>query len=240
MLLSTIKIYFKRLVSKMDNHFYPAHSNNWDSKLFRDNVLLYLKKDYIILDLGAGSGILPEMDFRQFVKKVIGVDPDNVVLNNPLVDEAQVACGEEIPYTDSFFDIIVSNNVLEHIEQPEIFFCEVKRVLKRGGIFLFKTPNKNHYVPFFASLTPHSFHIFFNKLRGRNENDTFPTYYRVNTKKDLEYYAALSGLEIMDIKFVEGRPEYLRFNPLTYFFGIIYEKLVNNLPVLWRFRIHNT
>ncbi|MEI2780661.1 MAG: hypothetical protein V9H25_05130 [Candidatus Competibacter sp.] len=43
-------------------------------------------------------------------------------------------------------------------------FREVARVLKRGGVFLFKTPNKTHYMPTIARLTPHRFHQFVNRI----------------------------------------------------------------------------
>jgi hypothetical protein len=54
-------------------------------------------------------------------------------------------------------------------------------VLKPTGILLFKTPNALHYMPLIARMTPHGFHRFVNKLRGRATIDTFPTRYRVNT-----------------------------------------------------------
>ena len=97
---------------------------------------------------------------------------------NPFLDEGRVSDASEIPYDSHQFDIVFSDNVLEHLEQPLDVFSEVARVLKPGGIFLFKTPNKWHYMPTIARLTPHRFHQFVNKIRGRAEADTFPTRYR--------------------------------------------------------------
>ena len=37
------------------------------------------------------------------------------------------------PYPDDFFDVIVSNQVLEHVDDHERFFSELKRTLKEGG-----------------------------------------------------------------------------------------------------------
>ena len=62
---------------------------------------------------------------------------------------------------------------MEHLEDPETVFGEINRVLKPGGIFLFKTPNRRHYMPLIAQLTPYRFHQFINKLRGRDSEDTF-------------------------------------------------------------------
>jgi len=58
-------------------------------------------------------------------------------------------------------------------------FRDIARVLKPGGVFLFKTPNKTHSMPTLARLTPHRFHPFVNRLRGRVEADAFPTRYEV-------------------------------------------------------------
>jgi SAM-dependent methyltransferase len=37
------------------------------------------------------------------------------------------------PYPDDFFDVIVSNQVIEHVDDHELFFSELKRTLKEGG-----------------------------------------------------------------------------------------------------------
>jgi SAM-dependent methyltransferase len=145
--------------------------------------------------------------------------------------------GESIPYPAETFDLIFADNVLEHLTDPEAVLREVVRVLKPGGIFLAKTPNKYHYMPLVARLTPHGFHQFINRLRGRASVDTFPTRYRINTPGAIRYYAARSGLRVRGIRLIEGRPEYLRLSSFTYLLGWLYERLVNALPGLERFRI---
>ena len=42
---------------------------------------------------------------------------------------------------DESFDNVVSVEVLEHVEEDDLFVKEVSRVLKRGGVFLMTTPN---------------------------------------------------------------------------------------------------
>jgi SAM-dependent methyltransferase len=37
------------------------------------------------------------------------------------------------PYPDDFFDVIVSNQVIEHVDNHERFFSELKRTLREGG-----------------------------------------------------------------------------------------------------------
>lgn len=42
---------------------------------------------------------------------------------------------------DNSFDVVVSVEVLEHVEEDGLFVSEVSRVLKPGGVFLMTTPN---------------------------------------------------------------------------------------------------
>jgi hypothetical protein len=69
--------------------------------------------------------------------------------------------------------------------------------------------------------------VWFNGLRGRAEHDTFPTFYRYNTAEDMRDAAQHAGLVVERIECWEGRPEYLRVNPVTYLFGIAYERFAN-------------
>jgi SAM-dependent methyltransferase len=225
------------LVRRLDRALYPEHSDRWDDALFRRRVLERLDLTWHLLDLGAGAGSVPEMDFRQHAGRVFGLDPDPRVRDNPYLDEARVGHGEAIPFPDASFDMVIADNVLEHLETPEAVFCEVARVLRPGGLFLVKTPNRRHYVPLAARLTPHRFHRAFNRLRGRAADDTFPTRYRANTPRRLRRCAAVSGLEVRRLEQVEGRPEYLRPWAATYLAGCLYERVVNRIPWLAAFRV---
>lgn len=102
---------------------------------------------------------------------------------------------------------------------------------------MFKTPNKWHYMPTIARLTPHGFHQYVNRLRGRAEVDTFPTRYRTNTKGDVLRLATQSGLQVVNVERIEGRPEYLRMAWPLYLIGTLYERLVNSTSLLAPFRI---
>ena len=46
--------------------------------------------------------------------------------------------GEELPYQDSFFDLIIIDNVLDHCEKPLLVLDEMNRVLKPCGIIFFR------------------------------------------------------------------------------------------------------
>jgi hypothetical protein len=102
---------------------------------------------------------------------------------------------------------------------------------------MFKTPNRTHYMPLIAGWTPHIFHQWINRRRGREEADTFPTLYRANSVAQVKAVAQASGLKIERIERIEGRPEYLRLSAITYIVGLVYEKIVNATDALAALRI---
>ncbi|WP_157208627.1 class I SAM-dependent methyltransferase [Mariniflexile maritimum] len=222
----------KTLVALIDKTFYPKTEDRWDDKIFRNEILNVIKPSSIVLDIGAGRGRILEMDFKGLCTKIYGVDPDEGVLQNPLIHEGYLGLADSMPYfEDNYFDLVFCDNVLEHVENPVPFYNEVYRVLKTGGVFLSKTPNKYHYMPIIARSTPTSFHKFYNKLRGRDYHDTFPTFYRANCYKDYKKFSKTSKFNISFVKFFSGRPEYLRLFFLTYIVGVIYERTVNSFNI---------
>lgn len=211
----------------MDRTFYPRHTDGWDNWAFREAILARITPAMTVLDLGAGAGIVAAMNFKGKAAHVCGIDLDPRVTENPFLDEARIVDAGAIPYPDRSFDFVFCNSVVEHLEDPVAVFREVARVLRPGGHFMFKTPNRTHYMPMIAQLTPHSFHQAYNKARGREREDTFPTFYRANTRRDVEAVAKASGFSSATVARLEGRPEYLRMTALTYVPGILYERAVN-------------
>lgn len=212
------------LVDWMDRTLYPRFQKNWDDEELRRRILEVLEPSDRVLELGAGAGVVQQMRLKSVAAEVCGVDLDPRVLDNPHLDEARIGDAAKIPYDDEAFDVVIANNVLEHLASPEEVFREVARVLRPGGLFLAKTPNAFHYVPLVARLTPHRLHQVVNSWRGRSGEDTFRTLYRANTARRLRSCAGAAGLE--------GRPEYLRFNAATYLLGWLYERLVNSAPFM--------
>ena len=216
-----------RLTSWMDRTLYPDHPDSWDEDMFRAAIAARIRPEYEVLDLGAGAGIVQQLQFKGQVRRVCGVDPDPRVLTNPHLDEAAVGVGEALPFADDRFDLVYCDNVVEHLPDPGGVFREVSRVLKPGGRFLLKTPNRNHYVAIAAMATPHWFHQKYNARRGRHATDTFPTTYLANTPAALGGFARAAGMRVDDVELIEGRPEYLRLTAPSYVVGFLYERLVN-------------
>jgi SAM-dependent methyltransferase len=225
------------MVGWLDRTLYADCDKNWDDTLFRQRILDVLCPDHVVLDLGAGAGIIPAMNFKGRARRVCGIDLDPRVVSNPYLDEGRRCNANAIPYPPAQFDLVFSDNVLEHLAEPGIVFGEVARVLKPGGVFLFKTPNKWHYVPTIARMTPHAFHAYVSRWRGRIAEDVFPTLYRANTAGAARQLAAASGLEFVAVERIERRPEYLRFSGPTYLAGAAYERVVNSSSLFAALRV---
>jgi ubiquinone/menaquinone biosynthesis C-methylase UbiE len=118
----------RQIIRWMDQRLYPAYENNWDNRMFRQEILRLLNRNSHVLDLGAGAGIVEQMNFRGKAARICGVDPDERVLSNPYLDDARVGVSEQIPYPDRSFDLVFANNVLEHLPDPKRTFKEVARL----------------------------------------------------------------------------------------------------------------
>jgi SAM-dependent methyltransferase len=52
------------------------------------------------------------------------------------------ACAEALPFRERAFDLVVANDVLEHVASPKRTLREAHRVLRPGGHFFAATPNR--------------------------------------------------------------------------------------------------
>ena len=140
-----------------------------------------------MLNLGAGPASKnPLRTFRGEVARVVGADIDPIVLSNGELDESYVVDGARLPFEESSFDIALSDYVLEHVQFPDPFLKEVYRVLKPGGSFFFRTPNRYHYVSLVAQCTPHWLHeLLANRARElpSDAHEPYPTFHRLNSKR---------------------------------------------------------
>lgn len=206
--------------------------------LFRRMIYDAVEPQSRVLDAGAGAGELFQYELKDKVKEIVGVDLDHRVESNPQLHQGVYANLTSIPVEDNYFDLVFCRYVLEHIEKPQEFLQEIYRILKPEGRFLFLTPNKWHYVSIASSLTPKRFHNWYNRLRGRKENDTFPTVYRLNTKPQIRRQFRLTGFEESKLIFRECCPNYLTFSLPTFLLGVAYERLVNCSDLLATLRVN--
>jgi len=56
-----------------------------------------------------------------------------------------VGNGENLPFLDEEFDLIINQAVLEHVKKPEKIINEIFRVLKKSGYVYVETPFLQEY-----------------------------------------------------------------------------------------------
>ena len=98
-------------------------------------------KSQILVDFGCG-----DMPYREviepYVVKYLGVDLEM----NPKA-EHHIGFDSKTTLPDGYADIVLSNQVLEHVDTPEGYLQEAWRVLKPGGIAIITTHGYWFYHP---------------------------------------------------------------------------------------------
>jgi 2-polyprenyl-3-methyl-5-hydroxy-6-metoxy-1,4-benzoquinol methylase len=105
------------------------------------------KKIIRLLDLGCGDGVLIYMLIKSNPGaniKIYGVDLDPLAITaakkkNPNV-EFVVSSVYKTPFSDGYFDFIVSSDVIEHLQYPSKMLLEIKRILTKAGQVNISTP----------------------------------------------------------------------------------------------------
>jgi len=216
--------------------FYPNYKG--ENHFFNGEALSRLSFSSVVLDAGCGSGHMSNLDLKDKCKTVIGVDVDDELKENNSLHHPIWATLDSLPLQNSSIDLIVCRYVAEHLSQPLAVFKELARVLCDGGKVVLLTPNQWHYVSLISRFSPFWFHRWFNSSYGVAEEETFPTFYRCNSRRRILNLAKQSGLQVVRLQMIETSPNYLEFSRLLYRLGIAYERLVNRWDFLAQWRVN--
>jgi SAM-dependent methyltransferase len=194
-------------------HLFPerrivSFNHREDRFLFYSMLADLVRPEHVVVDFGAGRGLQsltggPHLRALATLKgrcaKLIALDVDDAVLENPFCDEALVMGPDNrLPLPDASVDIIFSHAVLEHVQDPASLVAEVQRVLKPGGWFAAWTPNKWGYVGIAVRLIPNRFHARLLRMvepNPRDEKDVFPTVYRMNSVSAIKRHFPATAFE---------------------------------------------
>ena len=93
-----------------------------------------------LLDASCGNG-LSSLGYRELGYAVTPTNYDPRSFRIKDMNCLQVDLNQPWPFEDHQFDVIVLQEVVEHLENIPFVFREVKRLLRPGGVFIFSTPN---------------------------------------------------------------------------------------------------
>jgi SAM-dependent methyltransferase len=214
----------------LHRHFRPEdHPCN----ILEREVARRLREADTLVDAGCGRTAPLLRAFQGKAARLIGVD---LVEFSPEARDAglELIRGDLnlIKLDTGSVDGIVSRSVMEHLSNPDATYKEFSRILKPGGWVIFLTPNLWDYGSLFAKLIPNQFHpMIVAKTEGRDELDTFPTYYRSNTPGAVKRLAKTSGFQIAACKYLGQYPNYLMFSAPLFLLGTWYAKLIGRFEV---------
>ena len=125
-----------------------------------------------LLDLGCGPRPYFSI-YQPYFSKTIGAD----LADSPFPKkEIDIYCSAtQVPLPDESVDVILCTEVLHDLQEPDLFFIEAKRLLKKGGVLVMTSP-------FVVPIVDGSF-----------------DHYRY-TKQGLIYRIQKSGLEVKSIE----------------------------------------
>ena len=185
---------------------------------------------YKLLDVGCGGGILSE-SLARLGGNVVGIDPvnDNVLVarNHSKLDEN---LNENLNYENitieefssksnnsESFDAVIASEVLEHVNDVDLFIkCSLK-CLKKGGKLFITTINQNPIS--FVGAIIFGEYVFGLLPKGTHDYHKFisPKALQLLLQESKHYILIISTNKLLisdgcDVKLIHG----MYFNPLTY------------------------
>lgn len=151
--------------------------------LHRYAIANELVRDKVVLDIASGEGY-GSFILSKYASKVIGVDIDKETVFNAqkkyLSNNLNYILGsaDNIPVDSNSVDVVVSFETIEHHDQHDEMFFEIKRVLKSDGILIMSSPDKKYYsdIPKFQN----KFHVkelYFEEFKDMvNKNFKFSNF----------------------------------------------------------------
>lgn len=104
-----------------------------------------------VLDVASGEGYGSFLLRRWGAESVEGIDVDEQTVETATRlfggDGVHYQChtAEQLPFEDHTFDVVCSFETIEHLDHPELFLQEIRRVLKPGGNIILSCPNDPYY-----------------------------------------------------------------------------------------------
>lgn len=113
-----------------------------------DLISKHINSNSKVLDIGCAMGGFLDYLHAKSIKNLSGIDPTKEYVNYAKCKghyDIKLGSAESIPFNNNSFDLLVMDQVLEHIVEPRKAFQEAKRVLVDGGLFYIGIPDASRY-----------------------------------------------------------------------------------------------
>jgi SAM-dependent methyltransferase len=173
-----------------------------------------------ILENGCGVGMYVK-HLSPFGGKVIGLEYDfeRAAEAQTLSPHIINAAGESLPLPPATFDLILSHEVLEHVQNDRTAICEMIRVLKPGGRIVLFVPNRGYPFETHGVYWKGKYYFgnkpFVNYLPRLLRNKLAP-HVRIYSRKDVEKLFVDLSIRFIERTVIFGAYDNLitRFGPL--------------------------
>lgn len=159
-----------------------------------EQVLTQLDLTGEILDFGAGRGNLTQrLQALGRFTSLTAID----IMSRPIgIDDLKWLTwdlNEALDIPDQSFDVIVSAEVIEHLENPRAVAREWFRLLRPGGTLVFSTPNNESWRSLVALLLRGHFVAF--------SDSCYPAHITALLRKDIEHILIEAGFSVPQFVF---------------------------------------
>ena len=183
---------------KMDLHMIEPKLIGWNTNYYECHKERYKSDVKIVKEVYMGGSILEIGSFpyhltyclQKMGYPIMGLDinpsrgKEFIKKNNILINGCDIE-KEKIPFRDNTFDLIIFNEIFEHLRINPIFtLMEINRVLREGGIMILTTPNL------------YSLRRIFHFLNGEGFNNPYEEFFKLQMIGHMGHIREYSTVEI--------------------------------------------
>jgi SAM-dependent methyltransferase len=200
---------------------------------FKQYLSQYINKNSEILEIGCGHQSFGS-EYYKIAKRRVGIDPDNQALvRNKIINEKICCRIDNMPDSMDKFDVVIAQWVMEHLEYPKKDISVISNLCKTGGYFIFMTTNIYSPLMLISKILPTRIKKLARKiLLDVDDNDTYPTRYRINSTIRIDKYLSDAGFKKIELRLI-GAPTYFSWCKPLMKLNILFNKIIGNkLPFL--------
>jgi SAM-dependent methyltransferase len=160
-----------------------------------------------VLDLGCGAGTTTSQLFGDQPERfrIVGADVSLQALaqyHDTTRRPGVRLDAQHLPFADKSFDVVVSDDVVEHLVDTDEYAREIHRVLVPNGLLLLTTPNLAAWfnrLALLAGYQPAFTEVSFERVFGR-PGDDIVGHLRLFTSRSIEQFLVHHGFSILETR----------------------------------------